>query len=89
MLDLTATESMFLKIHALACAAGYLWEPDERELHDELVELIEVLARRAAKDIYPENGGGHDESSILRTPQRGGESPECQQGSPRGADDVA
>lgn len=59
MLDKLSTESAFLKIEALAAAAGF------------------------------GGGGAADEQSILRSPQRGGERPERQQGGPRGAEHVA
>lgn len=89
MLDYLATESAFLKIEALAAAAGYLWEPEERQLRMELIGAIEMLARRSADDVVPSRNGGGNESSSLHHPQRSGAGALCQQGGAGNSDHVA
>lgn len=58
MLDKLEIEAAFSKIEALATAADYLYEPEEKELHQELVALIGFIARRAAKDLFTEEKRG-------------------------------
>ena len=49
-------ESVLLKIEALAAAVGYLFESEEQELRSELVECIELAARKALTQVQ---GGSH------------------------------
>lgn len=57
MCNRSDVESALLRIEAVATAAGYLWEPEERQLQIDLIGHAEVIARRAVADIRRARGG--------------------------------